>query len=614
MKGKILKGMGIVLVLLFLGGGSLLAGPRDVKFSPDARFLVVGTDLGIELWTPDGHRFLRRYFTDSPVVFLRFSADGRVLATLLEDGTTLIWDMTSEHLVKRITSPVAVSTERFVAFDLSPSGKLVAMSFSGQAVGLWDVSTGTLVRTLAGHSDKVTCVSFSPDEKTLATASMDKTVKLWDSTSGKELRTIIGHGKAVNCVMFSPDGSIVASASGDGIILWNTRTGEKLKKITSLDIESFVFSPTGGILVAKERWGTSLSLYHIDAECFGILRAHGGSIDSFCFHPSGRVLASCSRYDNTVKLWDMAIGEEICTLVGHSDRVLSVDFSPDGKLLASGSADGEIKLWDIGNQTEMRSLRGHSGLINSLDFSPSGKLLASGSSDQTVKLWDIKNGVSIWTLTGHTDTVSCVAFSPDGKVLASGSWDGTVKLWDPQRGSLIYTLSLGEPVSALAFSSNGEILGAGSWIGNLKLWEISSGREIQGLFSDDFDVPVAPITVVPSYWWFAESGTFYGLLTSWSTGLGKALTAERLADRALIYIGSVGKGVLRILVIGSWDGAIYIWDRWKTGKIWHLAGHTWYISSMSISPDEKILATGSWDKTVKLWDIGIGEILCVIKY
>ncbi|NER19420.1 MAG: hypothetical protein F6J96_01375 [Symploca sp. SIO1C2] len=124
----------------------------------------------------------------------------------------------------------------------------------------------------------------------------------------------------------------------------------------------------------------------------------------------------------------------------HPASVPSVSFSPDGKLLASGSSDNTIKIWDLEEGGELLTLSGHQYEVFSVSFSPDGKRLASGSSDNTIKIWDLEEGGELLTLSGHQYEVFSVSFSPDGKLLASGSGDGTIKIWDWEKQKKLHTL------------------------------------------------------------------------------------------------------------------------------------------------------------------------------
>lgn len=217
---------------------------------------------------------------------------------------------------------------------------------------------------------------------------------------------------------------------------------------------------------------------------------HKGRISSVAFSPDGRLIASGSQ-DNTVKLWDVETGKEVRTFYGHTSRVLCIAFSPDGKSLASGGSDFVIKLWDVRSGTLLKTLEHHQGVVNSVAFSADGKMLASGSDDQTVMVWDLASGKDptiLGNLRGFTiapngslepprEPVKVVAFSPDGKfVAAAGSEDLAIAIWDWRNGSKLRTLK-GQSTTAhsLAFTLDGKTLVSGGDL-EIKKWDISSGE------------------------------------------------------------------------------------------------------------------------------------------
>ena len=123
------------------------------------------------------------------------------------------------------------------------------------------------------------------------------------------------------------------------------------------------------------------------------------------------------------------------TLRGHTDSVASVAFSPDGKRIATASADGTAKIWDAVTGKELLTIKASTkGWVGGIAYSPNGKLLATAEDDKTARIWDATTGKELMTLNGHTDILTDVAFSPDGTHLATASWDGTAKVWEVLTG------------------------------------------------------------------------------------------------------------------------------------------------------------------------------------
>ncbi len=281
-----------------------------------------------------------------------------------------------------------------------------------------------------------------------------------------------------------------------------------------------------------------------------------GSILSVAFSPDGKLLAAGDS-KGSIRLWRAEDGQPLLTCKGHRNWICSVMFSPDGQFLASGSADGTVKLWNITQGQCLNTWQEHGGWVWSVAFSPDSCLVVSGSEDHTVRLWEIKSGRCLNTLLGHTEGVRSVAFSPKHQTIVSGSGDRTLKLWEVHSGRCRQTFT-GHTnwVWTVAFSPDGRYLASGSEDKTIKLWNVSSGQclnTLQGHTS-----------------------------TVWSIGFSPN-----------------GK----MLASGSNDRTIKLWELDDGQYLQTLTGHDHLVSSVAFSPDSFLLASGSQDRTVKLWDI-----------
>ena len=290
------------------------------------------------------------------------------------------------------------------------------------------------------------------------------------------------------------------------------------------------------------------------AEPKATLEGHTDSVWSVAFSPNGKMLASGS-WDQTVRLWNVNTGRLLHTLTGHTSDVPSVVFSHDGKTLVSGSWDGTIRLWNPRNGKHKRTLTGHVGGVASVVFSPDGQTLASGGEDQTIRLWDTKTWKLKRTLTGHTHTVDIIAFSPDGQSIASGSRDTTIRLWNPNNGKHIKTLTghTGD-VLRMVFSPDGETLASGSLDKTVRLWNPNNG-------------------------WLKRT---LSMQTGWVYPMAFS------SDSSILAIGTSG--------ISLWDIKTGQYKRPLTG------GDIGNVLSVVFSPDGQIVASGSEDNKVRLWE------------
>ena len=280
------------------------------------------------------------------------------------------------------------------------------------------------------------------------------------------------------------------------------------------------------------------------------LEGHTDRVSSLSYSPNGATLASAGR-DNTVRLWDVATGQLRATFMGHGGPAYFSSFSPDGATLASADGDDRtVRLWDVGTGQLMATLEGFYGAT--LAFSPDGRILAGGSRDGMIRLWDADTGQLLSVFVGHLHGVNSVVYSPDGATLASAGRDGTVRLWDAGTGQLMATLEgYGAP---LAFSPDGRILASESRDGTIRLWDADTGQPLSALVGHRFGADSVS---------FSPDGS--------------------------------------ILAGGSEDRSIRLWDV-PTGQLKAvLREHTGLVHLVVFSPDGTTLA-GASGSSVLLWD------------
>jgi WD40 repeat protein/transcriptional regulator with XRE-family HTH domain len=281
-------------------------------------------------------------------------------------------------------------------------------------------------------------------------------------------------------------------------------------------------------------------------------RLEGGNerVSSVCFSPNGKNLASASA-DGAVRIW-LVDGTLVLTFIAHKSKINKLCFSQDGQILATASDDKTAKLWQL-DGTLIQTFKGHSDGVNRLCFSPDGQMLATASDDKTAKLWHI-NGILEKTFQGHSSWVSDVNFNHNGQMLATASADNTLKLWKLD-GTLIQTFKgHSDRVRELNFSPDGQTIASASADNTLKLWKLD------GTLIQTFEGHTHRVNSVN----FSSNG--------------------------------------QMLVSAADDNTVRVW-KLSGILIQTFEGHTDWVCSACFSPNGEIIASAGDDKTVRLWKI-----------
>lgn len=438
----------------------------------------------------------------------------------------------------------------------------------------------------SGHNDSVGGLAITPDRRWLISGSDDFSVQLWDLSSGREERVLGQHAREVKSLAVCPNSQCVVSGGNDQVLkLWELPGGRLLRTFVghTASVDNAVITPDGRIMISA-----------------------GGDVPPY----------ENRKPDFSIRIWDMRSGRELHKLMGHQARVISIDLSPDGHLLATGSADGTIRIWDLSQMIALRVISGFKGEV-SAKFSPAGHLLASAM-DHKIQLWDLSTGLSVREFTCYCRS-DILVFGFKGDWLAYADAD-TVHVLDLQSGQEIAHFPVTRNVvqSVLASSDNRSLF-VGYRDGSIIEWNLAKAgkeREFGG-----HTAGIDTVSMSPNGHWLA-SGHRDSTIKLWDAVSG-ALAYTFKSENPRIWTLTFSKDDRWLAASGQepeWDWLtgvfnkersvnrpVEVWDLRSRQRIFRFVHDaTTKVEFLSFSPDGRWLASCGGG-TVQIWDLATGK-------
>lgn len=541
------------------------------------------------------------------VVTAIFSPDGQRVVTASEDGTARLWNAFDGG---PIGEPMRHDAEVLWAEFSRDGQRVVTASVDGTA-RIWAADTGRLAAPPLRHEDIVHHATFSPDGQKVITASRDKTVRVWSSQSGKPIGEPLIHPGLAYFACFSPDGRRILSADDgpteDFARLWDAETGAALASAIhfsfstepapfplfhpSLDQVLTLYWHTAALRSPQTNLTRSALLLHDDF-CLGA-----------AYSPDGRRIATVSA-DTTARLWNPVTGEALIAPLRHNDSVPMADFGAGGQQLLTCSRDKSARLWEVrtGEALAEPMRQDHALLAARLSFD--GRRVVTVSETDSAWLWEVRTRHPLVTLRRMRVIPQYARFNPDGQQIVVVDESDHAQVWNTQTGS-IQTKAMSHGANTIIkdaqFSPDGRRLLTSAENATIQAWDPLTGEPIG---------PSWPQRASDSYFRFGPDGS--RVATASNDGIARLLDAEtgrlvfELRHAGRVYSAEFNADG-RLLVTASADGTAQIWDV-ATGKptgppLKHDSDVHW----AEFDRAAQRVATASKDKTVRLWSVQTGQ-------
>lgn len=401
-----------------------------IGFDRDGKCIVgAGHDRKAHIWQAQTWKPLAEPAIHGGVVTtVEFSPDGKRILTASRDSMARVYDVQSWSAQSaRLPHKGAVQSAQF-----SQNGARIVTASADRTALIWDATTCKSLTTPLMHQAGVVAAEFDHDAMKVVTASLDHSATVWDARTGKRLGKPLKHKAEVASARFNLDGCRVVTASWDKrVCLWDAVSGDLLREFAHDDVVLHAQFSMVGKFVATASWdGFACILNAETLELVAKTPNHRNRVLSVQFSPDGTRFATVSSV-HWARVWNTANGKPVTeSPLAHNKPVLAAAFSLDGSKIVTASADCLAAVWSVDTGQRLTNPLQHGGDVRSAMFNQNGQQILTASDDGTVRLWDAQTGQPLAEPFRHEGRCQMARFSPDGRRILSASDDNTARLWD----------------------------------------------------------------------------------------------------------------------------------------------------------------------------------------